>query len=61
VTIDGNGASMNHAELLLQADPFDAKKNVVVFDNTPEKRVYLAQTGLIPHEPARKRCRTTSR
>jgi YidC/Oxa1 family membrane protein insertase len=48
VTIDGNGASVSHTELLLQADPFDPKKNVVVFDNTPEKRVYLAQTGLIP-------------
>jgi YidC/Oxa1 family membrane protein insertase len=52
VTIDGNGASVNHAELLLQADPFDPKKNVVVFDNTPATRVYLAQTGLIPSSGA---------
>lgn len=52
VTIDGNGASVNHTELLLQADPFDPKKNVVVFDNTPATRVYLAQTGLIPSSGA---------
>jgi len=47
VAIDGNGASVNHAELLMQADPLDPKKNVVLFDQSPE-RIYLAQTGLIP-------------
>ena len=47
VTIDGNGASVNHAELLMQADPLDPKKHVVLFDQSPE-RLYLAQTGLIP-------------
>ena len=47
VTIDSNGASVNHAELLMQADPLDPKKNVVLFDQSPE-RLYLAQTGLIP-------------
>jgi len=47
VTIDSNGATISHAELLAQVDPHDAKKHVVLFDNSPD-RLYLAQTGLIP-------------
>jgi YidC/Oxa1 family membrane protein insertase len=47
VTIDGNGATISHAELLAQVDPHDPKKHVVLFDNSPD-RLYLAQTGLIP-------------
>lgn len=47
LTIDGNGASISHAELLAQVDPHDPKKHVVLFDNSPD-RLYLAQTGLIP-------------
>ncbi|ARN23652.1 membrane protein insertase YidC [Piscinibacter gummiphilus] len=47
VTIDSNGATISHAELLAQVDPHDPKKHVVLFDNSPD-RLYLAQTGLIP-------------
>lgn len=47
VTIDSNGATISHAELLAQVDPHDEKKHVVLFDNSPD-RLYLAQTGLIP-------------
>ena len=47
LTIDASGATVNHAELLLQADPHDPAKRVVVFDQSPE-RLYLAQSGLIP-------------
>ncbi|CAN7576060.1 membrane protein insertase YidC [Rhizobacter sp. LjRoot28] len=47
LTIDASGATVNHAELLQQADPHDPAKRVVVFDQSPE-RLYLAQSGLIP-------------
>jgi len=46
-TLDTQGGTLTRVELLTQVDPFDAKKHVVVFDQSPE-RLYLAQTGLIP-------------
>jgi YidC/Oxa1 family membrane protein insertase len=45
-TIDSQGGTLSHVELLLQADTFDASKKVVVLDQSSE-RIYLAQTGLI--------------
>jgi YidC/Oxa1 family membrane protein insertase len=45
-TIDSQGATLSRVELLLQKDPFDVTKNVVVLDQSAE-RIYLAQTGLI--------------
>jgi len=46
-TLDTQGGTLIRVELLTQVDPFDAKKHVVVLDQSPE-RLYLAQTGLIP-------------
>jgi YidC/Oxa1 family membrane protein insertase len=45
-TLDTTGGSLVRVELLLQIDPFDANKKVVVFDQSPE-RFYVAQSGLI--------------
>jgi YidC/Oxa1 family membrane protein insertase len=45
-TLDSQGGTLTRVELLMQTDPFDAKKNVVVLDQSPD-RLYLAQTGLI--------------
>jgi YidC/Oxa1 family membrane protein insertase len=45
-TLDTAGGSLVRVELLLQIDPFDANKKVVVFDQSPE-RFYVAQSGLI--------------
>ncbi|MBX9793438.1 MAG: membrane protein insertase YidC [Burkholderiaceae bacterium] len=45
-TIDTLGGSVVHLELLQQADHIDRNKNVVLFDESPN-RLYKAQTGLI--------------
>ncbi|MBL0092507.1 MAG: membrane protein insertase YidC [Piscinibacter sp.] len=46
-TIDTQGASLVRLELLKQRDQNDRSKNVVLFDQSA-KRLYTAQTGLIP-------------
>jgi len=46
-TIDTQGASLVRLELLKQLDQNDRSKNVVLFDQSA-KRLYTAQTGLIP-------------
>jgi len=46
-TIDSQGASLVRLELLKQRDQNDRSKNVVLFDQSA-KRLYTAQTGLIP-------------
>ncbi|MFO1326319.1 MAG: membrane protein insertase YidC [Rubrivivax sp.] len=46
-TFDSTGGTLVRLELLGYRDNVDAKRNVVLFDRTP-KRLYLAQTGLIP-------------
>ncbi len=46
-TLDSKGGSLVRLELLKQADQNDRTKNVVLFDQTP-KRLYKAETGLIP-------------
>ncbi len=46
-TLDGHGGEIDRMEFLKQADPFDRKRNEVLFDETPE-RLYVAQTGLVP-------------
>jgi len=44
---DTAGAQLVRAELLRQRDSEDEKRNVVLLDDRPGERVYLAQTGLI--------------
>jgi YidC/Oxa1 family membrane protein insertase len=44
---DTEGGQLKHLELLQQKDATDPTKNVVIFDDSPPKLVYLAQTGLI--------------
>ena len=46
-TFDAKGASLTRLELLQQRDQNDRSKNVLLFDQSP-KRLYTAQTGLIP-------------
>ncbi|MEO8526834.1 MAG: membrane protein insertase YidC, partial [Caldimonas sp.] len=46
-TLDGRGGEIDRIEFLKQVDPFDRKRNEVLFDETPE-RLYVAQTGLVP-------------
>jgi YidC/Oxa1 family membrane protein insertase len=46
-TFDAKGASLTRLELLLQRDQNDRSKNVLLFDQSA-KRLYTAQTGLIP-------------
>ncbi len=45
-TLDSKGGDLVRLELLNYSDAVDAKKNVVLFDQSAE-RVYLAQTGLV--------------
>lgn len=45
--IDTAGAELARLELLLHRDQQDKTRNVVLLDNTPGSRIYLAQTGLI--------------
>ena len=49
-TFDSRGGDLVRLELLKYTDAADAKKNVVLFDNSTE-RVYLAQTGLVTPQP----------
>ncbi|WP_028312080.1 membrane protein insertase YidC [Derxia gummosa] len=44
---DTAGAQLVRAELLRQRDGQDESRNIVLLDNRPGERVYLAQTGLI--------------
>ncbi|WP_085317309.1 membrane protein insertase YidC [Derxia lacustris] len=44
---DTVGAQLVRAELLRQRDAVDETRNIVLLDNRPGERVYLAQTGLI--------------
>lgn len=46
-TFDAKGASLTRLELLRQRDQNDRSKNVLLFDQSA-KRLYTAQTGLIP-------------
>ncbi len=46
-TLDSQGGSLVRLELLTQADQNDRTKNVVLFDQSA-KRLYKAETGLIP-------------
>ena len=46
-TLDSKGGSLVRLELLKQLDQNDRTKNVVLFDHSA-KRLYTAQTGLIP-------------
>ncbi len=46
-TLGGRGGEIDRVEFLKQVDPFDRKRNEVLFDETPE-RLYVAQTGLVP-------------
>ncbi|MFT3954166.1 MAG: membrane protein insertase YidC [Piscinibacter sp.] len=46
-TLDSKGGSLVRLELLKQLDQNDRTKNVVLFDQSA-KRLYTAQTGLIP-------------
>lgn len=46
-TVDSKGGSLVRLELLKQLDQNDRTKNVVLFDQSA-KRLYTAQTGLIP-------------
>jgi YidC/Oxa1 family membrane protein insertase len=46
-TLDGKGGSLVRLELLTQRDQNDRSKNVVLLDQSA-RRLYLAQTGLIP-------------
>lgn len=45
-TIDSKGGTLTRVELLMQADPVNPQRHVVVLDESAE-RLYLAQTGLI--------------
>jgi YidC/Oxa1 family membrane protein insertase len=46
-TLDSNGGTVVHLELVGQKDQFDRGRDVVLFDRSPA-RLYLAQTGLVP-------------
>ncbi|MGZ5237055.1 MAG: membrane protein insertase YidC, partial [Caldimonas sp.] len=46
-TLDGRGGEIDRVEFLKQVDPFDRKRNEVLFDESPD-RLYVAQTGLVP-------------
>jgi YidC/Oxa1 family membrane protein insertase len=46
-TLDSRGGSLDRVELLQQVDPFDPAKHVVLLDQSA-KRLYVAQTGLVP-------------
>jgi YidC/Oxa1 family membrane protein insertase len=46
-TLDGKGGSLVRLELLTQRDQNDRSRNVVLLDQSG-KRLYMAQTGLIP-------------
>ena len=46
-TLDSKGGSLVRLELLKQADQNDRSKNVVLFDQSA-KRLYKAETGLVP-------------
>ncbi|MGZ5892754.1 MAG: membrane protein insertase YidC [Caldimonas sp.] len=46
-TLDGRGGEIDRVEFLKQVDPFDRKRNEVLFDELPD-RLYVAQTGLVP-------------
>lgn len=50
VEVDTKGGEVRRVELLNHKDANDAKKNVVLLDNTPGERVYLARSGLIGGE-----------
>ncbi|MEW6704872.1 MAG: membrane protein insertase YidC [Pseudomonadota bacterium] len=45
-TFDTRGGDLVRLELLKQLDDLDAKRNVVLFDRSPQ-RFYVAQTGLV--------------
>jgi len=46
-TLDAKGADLVRVEFLKHHDQVDHKKNMVLFDQSPE-RLYVAQTGLVP-------------
>jgi YidC/Oxa1 family membrane protein insertase len=45
--IDGEGATVNHLELLQYEETEDRSKHVVLFDNSSPATRYVAQTGLL--------------
>jgi YidC/Oxa1 family membrane protein insertase len=45
--VDTRGGTLVRVELLKQADPMDPAKHVVLLEQSP-KRLYVAQTGLVP-------------
>jgi YidC/Oxa1 family membrane protein insertase len=48
-TFDSTGASLVRLELLAHRDPVDAKRNVVLLEQSA-KRLYVAQTGLVTNQ-----------
>ncbi len=50
-TFDSRGGTLVRLELLAYRDAVDPKRNVVLMERTPGKRIYEAQTGLVAAQP----------